>query len=195
MGFYPPKINEKLASAAFVGEPTDASAVGTSANFVCGTFIKFYFRIEKDSKEIIEAKYKTGGCGFVIAAAEVLCGEIVGGKLVELDGLDKSVLRKKIEEALESFPEPRAHCLEICLEALQAAFADFRTAQIEEWSGEQALICSCFGISEETIENLVRENSLETIEEVTDVCGAGGGCGSCQPLIQEILDIARFDEI
>jgi bacterioferritin-associated ferredoxin len=35
---------------------------------------------------------------------------------------------------------------------------------------------------------LVRENSLETIEEITDVCGAGGGCGSCQPLIQEIID-------
>jgi NAD(P)H-nitrite reductase large subunit len=65
---------------------------------------------------------------------------------------------------------------------------DFRAFQIEEWSGEKALICTCFGVSEETIENLVKENSLETIEEVTAACNAGGGCGSCQPLIQEIID-------
>ncbi|MDQ3321223.1 MAG: iron-sulfur cluster assembly scaffold protein [Acidobacteriota bacterium] len=188
MSFYPPKIDEKFRRSQNVGKLPDANAVGTSASFVCGTFVRFYLRIEKDTKEIVEARFKTSGCGFMIAAAEVLCDKIVGGKLVELHGFDKSVLRDEIENALGQFPEPRAHCLETCFESLQSAFADFRTFQIEEWTGEKALICTCFGVSEETIENLVRENSLETIEKVTDACGAGGGCGSCQPLIQEILD-------
>jgi len=75
------------------------------------------------------------------------------------------------------------------LETLQDAFADFRAFQIEEFTGEKALICTCFSVSEDTIENLVKENSLETVEEVTDACNAGGGCGSCQPLVQEIIDV------
>jgi NifU-like protein len=77
----------------------------------------------------------------------------------------------------------------LCLETLQNALANFRAFQVEEWTGEKALICSCFGVSEETIENLIKTNSLETVEEVTDVCNAGGGCGSCQPLIQELIDV------
>lgn len=191
MSFYPPKINERFENARSSGELPDASATGTSANFACGTFVKFYLRIEIDSKTIAEARYKTGGCGFTIAAAEFLCGEIVGRKLVELHGSDKSVLRGKIENALGEFPEPRAHCLETCLESLQAAFADFRVSQIVERSGEKALICTCFGVSAATIENLTNENALQTIEEVTSACGAGGGCGACQPLILEIIDAAN----
>ena len=80
-------------------------------------------------------------------------------------------------------------------ETLQTALADFRALQIEEFIGEKALICTCFGVSEETIENLVFEESLATVEEVTDACNAGGGCGSCQPLIQEIIDAIRREEI
>ncbi len=193
MSFYPPKIDEKLKRPQSVGKSKDANAVGTGASFVCGTFVRFFLRIETKTKEIGEAKYKTSGCGFVVAAAEVLCGKIVGRKLVELHGLNKSEFEREIEDELKKFPENRAHCLEICLESLQAAFANFRAAQIEEFVGEKALICTCFGVSEEAIENLIREKSLSTIEEVTENCSAGGGCGSCQPLIQEILDIQKFE--
>ncbi len=195
MTFYPPKINEKLARARNVGVTANADGVGTGASFVCGAFVRFYLQIEKDTKKIVEAKFKSGGCGFLIAAAEVLSGKITGGKLVELHGSDKNFLKKEIENELGEFPEHRAHCLDVCLESLQAAFADFRAVQIEEFTGENALICTCFGISEETIENLIEKQSLRTIEKVTDACNAGGGCGSCQPLIQEILDDMERGEI
>lgn len=188
VSFYPEKINKKIRQPKYVGQLTDASAVGTGASFVCGTFVRFFVRIETDGKEIVEAKYKTSGCGFVVAAAEVLCARITGKKLFELHGLDESDLQTEIEIELDKFPDERAHCLKICLNSLRSAFDDFRSVQIEEFAGERALICTCFGVSEETIENLVKENLLETIEEVTAHCNAGGGCGSCQPLIQDILD-------
>jgi len=108
--------------------------------------------------------------------------------------LDKSILQTQIKRELGEFSENREHCLELCLETLQLAFADFRNSQIEEFAGEKALICTCFGVSEETIESLIKENSLETVEEVTDACNAGGGCGSCQPLIQEIIDVVWREE-
>lgn len=189
MSFYPEKISEKVRRPQSAGELRAANAVGKGASFVCGTFVTFFLEIENDTKEIVRATYKTSGCGFTIAAAEVLCAHVSGKKLIELHGLDKGVLQAEIESELDKFPNDRAHCLRICLDALQSAFADFRAAQIEEFIGERALICTCFGISEETIENLIQRKSLSTVEEVTASCNAGGGCGSCQPLIQEILDI------
>ena len=35
---------------------------------------------------------------------------------------------------------------------------------------------------------VITENSLTTVEEVTNFTKAGGGCGRCKPKIQAILD-------
>ncbi|MCY7348252.1 MAG: iron-sulfur cluster assembly scaffold protein [Pyrinomonadaceae bacterium] len=193
MSFYPANINERFHAPGNVGTAANANAVGTSATFVCGAALRFTLRIDRETKIILEAKFKTNGCGYLIAAADVLAEKVVGVKLTELHHLDQKILEREIEGELGEFPEARKHCRELAFETLQIAFADFRHAQIEEWTGEKALICTCFGISEETIENLVENNLLETVEEVTAACSAGGGCGSCQPLIQEIIDTTAHE--
>lgn len=50
------------------------------------------------------------------------------------------------------------------------------------------IICHCFEVSREEIENAIREKGLKTVEEVGEVTNAGTGCGCCQEQIQEILD-------
>lgn len=50
------------------------------------------------------------------------------------------------------------------------------------------IICHCFEVSREEIENAIREKGLKTVEEVDEVTNAGTGCGGCQEQIQEILD-------
>jgi NifU-like protein len=189
VSFYPNKINERFHNPRNVGKPEKTNAVGAGASFVCGSFLRFYLRINLETKEIVEAKYKTNGCGFLVAAAEVTAEKIVGEKLTELHGLDRNALCSVIETELEKFPFGRNHCPEICLDALQQAFSDFRAFQIEEFTGEKALICTCFSVSEETIEKVIGENKIETVEEVTAICNAGGGCGSCGFLIQEMIDV------
>jgi bacterioferritin-associated ferredoxin len=135
------------------------------------------------------AKFKSSGCGFAVAAADVLTEKILDCRLTDLHGLDKNELKGEIETRLEEFPEHRAHCREMCFDALRAALADFRSFQIEEFAGEKLLICTCFGVSEEEIEKVIEEYQAVSVEEVSDVCNAGTGCGSCQFLIQEMIDI------
>jgi len=195
MSFYPPKVGEKFNSARNAGKAAGANAVGVNATFVCGAVLRFTLRIEKQTKEIQAAKFKTNGCGYLIAAAETLTEKIVGKRLTDIHRFEKENLASEIESAVGKFSAHRMHCLEIAIETLQSALADFRALQIEEFAGERALICTCFGVSEETIENLIAEKSLVSVEEVTDACNAGGGCGSCQPLIREIIDVARREEI
>lgn len=190
MSFYPPKINERFSQPQHAGKLNDA-AIGRYATFVCGMSLKFYLQIEKETKKILAAKYQTSGCGYAIAAADVTAEFIVGKNLTALHGLNHQSLRVEIEKQLGAFEVGRSHCLELSLDALQAALSDYRQSQIEEFVGEKALMCTCFGVSEETIENLVRTHSLETVEEVSDICNAGDGCGSCRFLIQEIIDVNR----
>jgi NifU-like protein involved in Fe-S cluster formation/bacterioferritin-associated ferredoxin len=195
VSFYPAKISERFCAPENVGRAEGTNAVGTNATFVCGAVIRYTLRIDSQTKEILEAKFKTNGCGYLIAAADVLAAKIKGKHLAELHGLDKQDLQSEIESRLGRFENHRQHCFDLSLETLQAAFADFRAAQLEEWTGEKALVCTCFGVAEETIERVVKDNSLGSVEDVTMMCNAGGGCGSCQPLIQEIIDVVWREEI
>ncbi len=193
MSFYPKKISRRFNAPKRAGKAEKTNAVGTGASFLCGTFVRFFLEIEVSTKEIKDAKYKTNSCGFTIAAAEVLTEKIVGKKLTELHGLKNEELAAEIESETGFFPAGRKHCLEICFDALHAALNDFRSLQIEEFTGEKALICTCFGVSEEEIENVIEKNAVESVEEVTGICNAGGGCGSCVMLIRELIDVYRSE--
>lgn len=124
----------------------------------------------------------------MVAAADVLA-EIVGeNDIADLHGLDRNGLVDAVAAAVEGIPDERGQCVDVCIEALRAAFAELRRRRVEEFAGERALICTCFGVSEETIESLIARNRPTSVDEVTAACRAGGGCGSCRMLIQEMLD-------
>ena len=53
---------------------------------------------------------------------------------------------------------------------------------------EGDFICQCFQVTDETIKFHIRQGNLKTIEEITEACGAGGGCQSCHLLLELFLD-------
>lgn len=196
MAFYPPKISERFHSLHNAGHAGDEiNSVGASVTFVCGVVLKFYLEINPLTRGIEKIKFQTSGCGYAAAAADVLAEKVKGRILTELHGLENGLLYGEIEKELDSFEPNRKHCLDLALDALHQAFADYRKRLIEEFTGEKALICTCFGVSEETIEKIVKDESAETVEAVTAICRAGSGCGSCQPLIQEIIDVYWREQI
>jgi NAD(P)H-nitrite reductase large subunit len=52
----------------------------------------------------------------------------------------------------------------------------------------EEIICQCFQVSEETIRACIKSGNLNTVEEVTKACEAGGGCHSCHILIEFFID-------
>ena len=53
---------------------------------------------------------------------------------------------------------------------------------------DEEIICQCFQVSDETIKSHIKDKNLKEIEQVTEACGAGGGCQSCHTLIQLFID-------
>ena len=189
MSFYPPKIQQRFDSPKNSGVIACSNSAGRSASFQCGSFVAFSLRIDSDSKIVSDAGYQTNGCGYMIAAADFLVDVVKGLQLGELHGLNNDDLNSKIEAEFETRCDDRHQCVEVCIEALRAAFADYRLHRIEEFRGEKALVCTCFGVAEETIETHIHERSITTVDEITNICNAGGGCGSCRMLIQEMIDM------
>jgi NifU-like protein len=182
--FYSEKISERFYDPKRAGKCEFANAAGTNASFVCGSVLQISLQISE--QHILDAKFKVSGCGYLLAAADLLAETVINKQLIELHGL--ASFNRIIEEKLGKFPAERQHCLNLAIETLHSAFNDFRSRKLEEFTGEKALICTCFGVSEEIIEQVIGENNCETVSEVSDICHAGTGCGSCQPLIQEIID-------
>ena len=188
MPFYPAKINSRFLAPKNAGKAVGANAVGTSASFECGSLVRMSIEIEDDTKAIRQAKFQTNGCGYMIAAADAVAEMLAGKQLTNLHGLGTDEFEQLLADHLEEFPLARKQCAELVLSALKHALADYRSCLLEEFTGEKALICTCFGVSEETIDKYIDANSPTTVAEVTDSCRAGSGCGSCRMLIQEMLD-------
>ena len=192
MSFYPPKVQKRFDSPRKAVITDGANAFGRSASFQCGSFVSFSLQIDTETKSVTAIGFQSNGCGYMIAAADLLVETVKDRQLSKLHGLNNDDLNSKICTEFEIFPGERRQCSDACIEALHAAFADFRFKQIEEFRGEKALVCTCFGVSEETIERHIRERSVETVDEITRTCNAGGGCGSCRMLIQDMIDSSEF---
>lgn len=175
---YPKQIADLIGAPKFCGAGENANAVGSDAKFDCGCFVRVEMRIDGSPARIEEIVYRTNGCGFMVAAAESISLLLNGKELTQLHGL------------MDDDPpvKERSECWSAVLTAAKAAFSEYRNRKVEEFRGEKALICTCFGISEETVEEFVRSSSPIDVTEVSEAIRAGSGCGSCRMLIQEIID-------
>ncbi len=123
--FYPEKISKRFGDPKNAGTAQGANANGKWASFVCGVSINFSVRIENETKEIAAAKFKTNGCGYVIAAADLIAERIFGEKLTDLHGLEDLAI--SVREELGEIPDSRQHCIDICFDALQNTLAEYRS--------------------------------------------------------------------
>lgn len=184
MSYYPARINEHFLNPRNVGEVAHADAVGEAGSFVCGAVLRLSLKIDPALQRITDAKFKATGCGFLIASASVLTETIKDLSISKAATLHESA----ITDWFDGLPTDRTHCAALCHEALHAALANYHNAVREDWTGDEALICTCFCVPEKTIERVIEAGALRTIEQVTRACNAGGGCRSCHPLIEDILE-------
>lgn len=185
---YPKKVTERLRVIPRREIPETADAIGLAASLECGTNIRFYLSIGERDGPIYKITFRSNGCGYMLAAADAIIEYLTEKFLTELHGLKSDELIGVIESELGHLPSDRKHCIQTVIDAVRSAFAEYRRSRIEEFAGERALICTCFGVSEEKIENVIKQQSATTVEEIGHLTNAGIGCGSCQMLIRDIID-------
>lgn len=187
MSIYTGRIRELFLQPLNVGEINEPSAMGETGSLVCGSALRLTIKLDPTSRFITDARFKATGCGYLIAAASILT-ETLKDITIDEAAVLPTLLERVFTDHLGKFPPEKQHCAVLCRDALGAAITLFRASSQTEWIGDEALICTCFGVSETTIEHVIESASLHTVDQVTAACNAGGGCGSCQPMIEDILD-------
>jgi NifU-like protein len=178
---YTDKVKDHFINPRNVGVIEDADGVGEVGSMACGDALKLTFKLDKNER-IKDAKFQTFGCASAIASSSALTEMLKGLTLDEA----KKITNDDIAKYLGGLPKEKMHCSVMGRDALERAIAFYRGEADKKVEGE--IVCECFGVTDLEIERAVRENSLTTIEDVTDYIKAGGGCGNCHENIQEIID-------
>ncbi len=187
---YTEKVKDHFFNPRNVGEVENPDGVGEVGSLACGDALKLTFKLDENGR-IKDAKFKTFGCASAIATSSVLT-EIIKGMTIEEAA---KVTNKDIAEYLGGLPEQKMHCSVMGREALEAAIESYRGGGVRKHELEGKVVCNCFGVTDKEIERVITENDLRTVEEVTNYCKAGGGCGGCKGEIEKIMENIQGDKI
>jgi nitrogen fixation protein NifU and related proteins len=120
LGPYSEKVMDHFMNPRNMGEIKDADAVGTVGNPACGDVMRLYLKVKDD--KVLDAKFKTFGCGAAIATSS-MATEMIKGKTVE-ESL--KITNEAVAEALDGLPPNKMHCSVLAQEAIEAAINNYK---------------------------------------------------------------------
>jgi nitrogen fixation NifU-like protein len=118
-GPYSEKVMDHFMNPRNVGEIEDADGVGTVGNPACGDIMQMFIKVKDDT--IIDAKFKTFGCGAAIATSS-MATELIKGKHID-EAL--KITNDQVTKELGGLPKVKRHCSVLAEQALQSALDDY----------------------------------------------------------------------
>jgi nitrogen fixation protein NifU and related proteins len=124
---YSEKVVEHYEHPRNVGSlPKDAINVGTGIVGApeCGDVMKLQIMVDENTGTIVDAKFKTFGCGSAIASSS-LATEWLKGR-----SIDQAMQIKNTDIVQElSLPPVKIHCSVLAEDAIKSAIADYKKKQ------------------------------------------------------------------
>ena len=118
-GPYSEKVMDHFMNPRNVGEIESADGVGEVGNPACGDMMRLYLKI--DEGMVVDAKFRTFGCGAAIASSSMLT-EMIKGKTVEEA---RAITNQHVADALDGLPAVKIHCSVMAEQAVKSALDDY----------------------------------------------------------------------
>ena len=104
--------NDKNTGTGLVGAPE------------CGDVMKLQIQVNPDTNEIVDAKFKTFGCGSAIASSSLATEWVKGKSIDEASMIQNTEIVKEL-----SLPPVKIHCSVLAEDAIKAAIKDYQSKQ------------------------------------------------------------------
>jgi len=118
-GPYSEKVMDHFMNPRNVGEIESADGVGEVGNPACGDMMRLYLKI--DGGKVVDAKFRTFGCGAAIASSSMLT-EMIKGKTVDEA---RAITNEHVADALDGLPAVKIHCSVMAEQAVKSALDDY----------------------------------------------------------------------
>ncbi|ONK66304.1 uncharacterized protein A4U43_C06F6310 [Asparagus officinalis] len=100
----------------------------------CGDVMKLQIRVDDDSGRIVDACFKTFGCGSAIASSSVATEWVKGKQMEEVLAIKNTEIAKHL-----SLPPVKLHCSMLAEDAIKAAVKDYEAKKAKKsGNGEEA---------------------------------------------------------
>lgn len=116
---YSKEVMDHFMHPRNMGEIENPTVVVNVGNPTCGDMMRLYLKIEGDI--IVDAKFKTFGCGAAIASSSMMT-EMLKGKKVK-DAL--KISNEAVAKALGGLPPVKLHCSVMVENALKKALENW----------------------------------------------------------------------
>lgn len=161
---------------------------GLVGSMACGDQMLVVIKVQDD--RIMECKWKTYGCASAIASTSMMSEMAEGMTLEEAYHVTPAM----ITERLGGLPQHKFHCSVLGDKALRAAIDDYLERQGRENPFKKTVakvICECKNITDQQIEELVKNGEALTLEELQAKTELGTVCGNCKAKASELLEEFR----
>jgi len=185
---YSRKVNDRMLNPRHLGEITAEEAAARGARLVvadwgaevCGDAIRAFWAVDAATGRILDARFKTFGCGTAIASSDMMCEMIIGttvDEAMKITNLDvERALRD--DEDTAAIPPQKMHCSVMAYDVIRKAASEYKGIDMDSLEAEE-IVCPCARVSLRTVRDVIRINDLHTVEEITRFTKAGAFCKSC----------------
>ena len=185
---YSQKVQDLMNNPQNQGEITEEQAAANGHKLIvadfgaesCGDAVRLYWEVDPQTDKIIDAKFKSFGCGTAIASSDMMV-ELCKGKTVDeavkITNIDVEMALRDDPET-PAVPPQKMHCSVMAYDVIKKAAGLYKGVDAESFE-EEIIVCECARVSLATLKEVIKLNDLKTVEEITDYTKAGGFCKSC----------------
>ena len=184
---YSKKVQERMDNPTHLGVITQEMADEKGAKLIvadygaeaCGDAVRLYWLVDSNDT-IIDAKFKSFGCGTAIASSDMMVELCLNKKVqdaVKITNIDvEKALRD--EPNTPAVPGQKMHCSVMAYDVIKKAAGMYLGKSAEDFEDE-IIVCECARVSLSTIKDVIKLNDLKSVEEITQYTKAGAFCKSC----------------
>ncbi len=115
------KVIELFKNPKNVGEMENPDGKAQEGSPACGDMVSLFIKVDKETKEITDIKFKSYGCASNIATGSIITEMAKGRTLDEA----KEITWEDAADELGGLPDIKTHCSVLAVDALREAIRDY----------------------------------------------------------------------